>query len=126
MEYKVTMPILSDTMDKGKLIKWYVKAGDYVKKGDKLCEVESDKATMDIESFVDGVVKEILVKEGEEVPVKSVIAIIETTKQAQTQIQPQPQKTPKETKKEEIDIDIDEIINEVLQKPIGSASPAAM
>ena len=125
MEYKVTMPILSDTMDKGKLIKWYVKVGDYVKKGDKLCEVESDKATMDIESFVDGVVKEILVKEGEEVPVKSVIAIIETTKQAQTQIQPQPQKTPKETKKEEIDIDIDEIINEVLQKPTGSASPAA-
>jgi pyruvate dehydrogenase E2 component (dihydrolipoamide acetyltransferase) len=125
MEYKVTMPILSDTMDKGKLIKWYVKAGDYVKKGDKLCEVESDKATMDIESFVDGAVKEILVKEGEEVPVKSVIAIIETTKQTQTKIQPQPQKTPKETKKEEIDIDIDEIINEVLQKPKGIASPAA-
>ena len=77
MEYKVTMPILSDTMDKGKITKWYVKVGDYVKKGDKLCEVESDKAVMDIESFEEGVVKEILAKVGEEVPVKSVIAIIE-------------------------------------------------
>jgi pyruvate dehydrogenase E2 component (dihydrolipoamide acetyltransferase) len=121
MEYKVTMPILSDTMDKGKLIKWYVKVGDYVKKGDKLCVVESDKATMDIESFVEGVVKEILVKEGEEVPVKSVIAIIDTTAQI-----PQPQiKTPQKETKEEIEIDIDKIINEVLQKPKGSASPAA-
>ncbi|WP_456480700.1 2-oxo acid dehydrogenase subunit E2 [Nautilia sp.] len=78
MEYKVTMPVLSDTMDKGKITKWYVKPGDYVKKGDKLCEVESDKAVMDIESFEEGVVKEIVVKEGEEVEVKSVIAIIET------------------------------------------------
>jgi pyruvate dehydrogenase E2 component (dihydrolipoamide acetyltransferase) len=121
MEYKVTMPILSDTMDKGKLIKWYVKVGDYVKKGDKLCVVESDKATMDIESFVEGVVKEILVKEGEEVPVKSVIAIIDTTAQIP---QPQIKTTQKETK-EEIEIDIDKIINEVLQKPKGSASPAA-
>jgi biotin carboxyl carrier protein len=60
MEYKVTMPILSDTMDKGKIIKWYVKEGDFVKKGDKLVEIESDKATMDIESFVSGMVKQIL------------------------------------------------------------------
>jgi len=58
MEYKVTMPILSDTMDIGKLIKWYVKKGDFVHKGDKIAEIESDKATMDIESFVDGIVKE--------------------------------------------------------------------
>ena len=122
MEYKVTMPILSDTMDIGKLIKWYVKKGDFVHKGDKIAEIESDKATMDIESFVDGAVKEILVKEGEEVSVKSVIAIINTTKQIP---QPKSQKIPKKTKKEEIDTDIDEIINEVLQKPKGIASPAA-
>ena len=52
--------------------------GQYVKIGDKIAEVESDKATMDIETFKSGVVKKLLVKEGEEVPVKSVIAIIET------------------------------------------------
>ena len=81
MEYKIVMPILSDTMDKGKLIKWYVKEGQYVKEGDKIAEVESDKATMDIQTFKEGVVKKLLVKEGEEVPVKSVIAIIDTNAQ---------------------------------------------
>jgi len=80
MEYKVTMPILSDTMDYGVIAKWYVNVGDEVKKGDKLAEIESDKATMDIESFYDGVIKEILAKENEEVKVKSVIAIIDTNK----------------------------------------------
>ena len=78
MEYKVVMPVLSDTMDKGKLIKWYVNEGDYVNVGDKIAEVESDKATMDIETFKAGVVKKLLVSVGEEVPVKSVIAIIDT------------------------------------------------
>jgi len=78
MEYKVVMPVLSDTMDKGKLVKWYVNEGDYVKEGDKLAEVESDKATMDIQTFKNGIVKKLLVKEGDEVPVKSVIAVIDT------------------------------------------------
>ena len=78
MEYNVVMPVLSDTMDKGKLVKWYVSEGDYVKEGDKIAEVESDKAIMDIQTFKSGVVKKILVKEGDEVPVKSVIAVIDT------------------------------------------------
>jgi len=78
MEYNVVMPVLSDTMDKGKLVKWYVSEGDEVKEGDKIAEVESDKAIMDIQTFKSGVVKKLLVGEGEEVPVKSVIAIIDT------------------------------------------------
>ena len=77
MEYNVVMPVLSDTMDKGKLVKWYVSEGDFVKEGDKIAEVESDKAIMDIQTFKSGVVKKLLVSEGDEVPVKSVIAIIE-------------------------------------------------
>ncbi len=77
MEYKVVMPVLSDTMDKGKLVKWYVSEGDFVNEGDKIAEVESDKATMDIQTFKSGVVKKLLAKEGDEVAVKSVIAIIE-------------------------------------------------
>ena len=93
MEYKVTMPILSDTMDYGVIAKWYVNVGDEVKKGDKLAEIESDKATMDIESFYDGVIKEILAKENEEVKVKSVIAIIDTNKDIKiSKPQPQPKK----------------------------------
>jgi len=78
MEYNVVMPVLSDTMDKGKLVKWYVSEGDKVKEGDKIAEVESDKAVMDIQTFKSGVVKRLLVRVGEEVPVKSVIAIIDT------------------------------------------------
>ena len=78
MEYNVVMPVLSDTMDKGKLVKWYVSEGDFVKEGDKIAEVESDKAIMDIQTFKSGVVKKLLVSEGDEVPVKSVIAIIDT------------------------------------------------
>ena len=78
MEYNVVMPVLSDTMDKGKLVKWYVSEGDFVKEGDKIAEVESDKAIMDIQTFKSGVVKKLLVKEGDEVPVKSVIAVIDT------------------------------------------------
>jgi len=78
MEYKIVMPILSDTMDKGKLVKWYVNEGDFVKEGDKIAEVESDKATMDVQTFKSGVVKKLLVSVGDEVPVKSVIAIIDT------------------------------------------------
>ena len=101
MEYKVTMPILSDTMDKGILTKWYVSIGDSVKKGDILAEVESDKATMDIESFYDGIVKNILVKEGKEIKVKSVIAVIDTNKNIKIpkQTSKKENKIPKEDKK---------------------------
>ena len=77
MDYKINMPILSDTMEKGKLIKWHVKEGDVVKKGDVIAEVESDKAIMEIQTFKDGVVKKLLAKEGEEIPVKEPIAVIE-------------------------------------------------
>jgi pyruvate dehydrogenase E2 component (dihydrolipoamide acetyltransferase) len=135
MEYKITMPILSDTMDKGKIIKWYVKPGDKVKKGDKLCEVESDKATMDIESFYDGIVKEILAKEGDEVEVKSTIAIIEN---GELRIENENKETLQitndfsEDKKTDVEkTNIDELISSILnsptesKKPGGTASPAA-
>jgi len=78
MEYKIVMPVLSDTMDKGKLVKWHVSEGDFVKEGDVVAEVESDKAVMKIQTFKSGIVKKLLVKEGDEVPVKAPIAIIET------------------------------------------------
>ncbi len=85
MEYKITMPVLSDTMEKGKLIKWHVSEGQRVKKGDVIAEVESDKAIMEVQTFKDGIVKKLLVKEGEEVPVKSPIAIIDTSAKEEAQ-----------------------------------------
>ncbi|GAX87442.1 pyruvate dehydrogenase E2 component [Lebetimonas natsushimae] len=144
MEYKVTMPILSDTMDKGKIIKWYVKEGDFVKKGNKLVEVESDKATMDIESFVNGKVKKILAGVGEEVPVKSVIAVIETEAKNNEKLKVKSEKDNVKLKmengklkneklkkapekKEEIDIDklISELTSSTEKSISGNASPAA-
>jgi pyruvate dehydrogenase E2 component (dihydrolipoamide acetyltransferase) len=71
----ITMPALSPTMETGTLAKWIVKVGDSVKSGDILCEIETDKATMEVESIDEGVVAELVVAEGaEDVPVGQVIA----------------------------------------------------
>lgn len=72
----VKMPKLSDTMEEGVLAKWHKKEGDQVSSGDLLAEIETDKATMDFESFQDGVLLHIGVGEGEAVPVDSIIAVI--------------------------------------------------
>ncbi|WP_353662884.1 dihydrolipoamide acetyltransferase family protein [Hydrogenimonas sp. SS33] len=77
MAYNIVMPQLSDSMTEGKLVSWKVKPGDHVKVGDTIAEVESDKAIMEVQTFHDGVVKELKVKEGESAPVGSVIAVIE-------------------------------------------------
>lgn len=72
----VTMPRLSDTMTDGTVATWLKKVGDTVKNGDILAEIETDKATMEFESFNSGTLLYIGVKEGESAPVDSVLAII--------------------------------------------------
>ncbi len=72
----IRMPKMSDTMEEGVIASWLVKEGDKVKSGDILAEVETDKATMELESYEDGVLLHIGVKEKESVPVDGVIAII--------------------------------------------------
>jgi pyruvate dehydrogenase E2 component (dihydrolipoamide acetyltransferase) len=75
MAINITMPALSPTMESGTLAKWLVKVGDAVKPGDVIAEIETDKATMEVEAVDEGVVAEILVAEGsEDVKVNSVIA----------------------------------------------------
>lgn len=74
---QILMPALSPTMEEGKLSKWLVKVGDTVKSGDVLAEIETDKATMEVESVDEGVVREILVAEGTEgVKVNTPIALV--------------------------------------------------
>ncbi len=74
MPIDITMPALSPTMETGTLSKWLVKVGDAVKSGDVLAEIETDKATMEVESIDDGIVLELLTAEGSEgVPVGQVI-----------------------------------------------------
>jgi pyruvate dehydrogenase E2 component (dihydrolipoamide acetyltransferase) len=72
----VKMPKMSDTMTDGVVAKWHKKVGDKVKSGDVLAEIETDKATMDFESYQDGVLLFIGVEEGKSVPVDEVIAVL--------------------------------------------------
>ena len=72
----VTMPRLSDTMEEGTVASWLKSVGDEVEEGDILAEIETDKATMEFESFYSGTLLHIGIKEGEGAPVDSLLAII--------------------------------------------------
>src|SRR5579864_9128874 len=72
----VKMPKMSDTMTEGVLAKWHKKVGDKVKSGDVLAEIETDKATMDFESYQDGTLLYIGIQEGQAAPVDAVIAVL--------------------------------------------------
>ena len=72
----ITMPRLSDTMTEGVVAKWLKKVGDSIKEGDILAEIETDKATMEFESFNSGTLLHIGIHEGETAPIDSLLAII--------------------------------------------------
>ncbi len=74
----ITLPKMSDTMTEGVIVRWNVKVGDTVKSGDILAEVETDKATMDMEVYAKGTVLQLLVEEGNAIPVDGPIAIVGT------------------------------------------------
>ncbi len=76
MAVKVEMPKLSDTMEEGVIAKWNVSEGDKVESGDVIAEVETDKATMEVEVFDAGTVLKIMVDEGAAVPLGEVMAVI--------------------------------------------------
>ena len=72
----VKMPKLSDTMTEGVVAEWHKKVGDFVESGELLAEIETDKATMEFESFQDGVLLHIGVEKGKTAPVDSILAIL--------------------------------------------------
>src|SRR6478672_7094522 len=77
MPTQVLMPALSPTMEKGNLVKWHKKEGDAVKSGDVIAEIETDKATMEVEAVDEGTIGKILVPEGSnDVAVNTPIATI--------------------------------------------------
>ena len=77
MSINITMPALSPTMEEGKLAKWHVKEGDSVSSGDVIAEIETDKATMEVEAVDEGKIGKILVAEGtDNVKVNAVIAVL--------------------------------------------------
>lgn len=76
MAIKIEMPKLSDTMEEGVIAKWNIKEGDDVSSGDIIAEVETDKATMEVEAFDDGKVLKILADEGDAIPLGGLLAVI--------------------------------------------------
>ena len=77
MSIQITMPALSPTMEEGNLSKWHVKAGDKIEPGQVIAEIETDKATMEVEAVDEGVIAEILVPEGSQgVKVNTPIAVL--------------------------------------------------
>ncbi len=98
MAIHIEMPKLSDTMTEGTLVKWHKQPGDRVEIGDVIAEVETDKATMEMEAFDEGILLEIRVHEGEKVPIGGVLAILgapgEATAQPAAQGTPSPPAPP--------------------------------
>ena len=83
MPTQILMPRLSPTMEEGKLAAWHVKEGDRVRSGDVVAEIETDKATMEVEAPEDGVIEKLLLAAGtEHVPVNHPIALLATRTRA--------------------------------------------
>ncbi|MDH4099044.1 MAG: 2-oxo acid dehydrogenase subunit E2 [Nitrospirota bacterium] len=78
MAIKILMPKLSDTMEEGTIISWYMDEGDEVKAGDAIAEVETDKAVMDLQSFSSGILRKKLLEPGQAAPIGELIAVLGT------------------------------------------------
>lgn len=77
MATEFKMPMLGEVMEEGRILVWHKQEGDRVERGENLLEVETDKASMEVESTVSGVIQKILVAAGETVPVNTTLALIE-------------------------------------------------
>ena len=98
----IKMPRLSDTMKTGVVSKWYKKIGDLIKEGEVISDIETDKATMEFESFQEGILLYIGVKEGESAEVDSILAIIGDKNENIDKLLNEQKNETKESKKEEI------------------------
>jgi len=95
---KFIMPSLGSQMIEAKLIQWHVKPGDTVKKGDIIGEIDTEKGLIDVEVFEDGVISELVAKEGEVIPVGSVMAVINGEGKTE-KVTAKPAEMPKESAK---------------------------
>ncbi|MBI2939220.1 MAG: 2-oxo acid dehydrogenase subunit E2 [Chloroflexi bacterium] len=82
MPAEIVMPRMSDTMETGKVLRWLKREGQAVQKGEPLAEIETDKATMELESYESGTIERILVAEGQEVPIGTPIVLVERLTEA--------------------------------------------
>ena len=77
MATEFKMPMLGEVMEEGLIVNWLKQEGDTVARGENILEVETDKATMEVESTTSGVLKQILVPAGKTVPINTTLAVIE-------------------------------------------------
>ena len=127
----INMPRLSDTMEEGTLAKWFKKVGDTVKEGEILAEIETDKATMEFESFHDGILLHIGIDEGSTAPVDSIIAIIGSKgedissflKNADLEVKEEPKPEVKEEPKPEVKEEPKPEVKEE-PKPVSNNKPS--
>ena len=79
MKTEILMPAMSPSMKEGSLTKWFVKVGDFIQIGDLIAEIETDKASMEIESDIEGTIVELLINNSEDkIAIKTPIAIVDT------------------------------------------------
>ncbi len=91
MKQSITMPVLSDTMETGRLVRWNKQPGDPVKKGEALAEVETDKAILDVEAFADGFLAGPLAPVDTDIPVRQVIGyLVDDAEKGQAATPPSP------------------------------------
>jgi pyruvate dehydrogenase E2 component (dihydrolipoamide acetyltransferase) len=126
MPIEIKMPALSPTMEEGALAKWLVKAGDVVKSGDLMAEIETDKATMEFEAVDEGTIAEIVVPEGtDNVKVGAVIAILAAEGEDASSAKAAPKAEPKaEAPKQAEKADVAETKQAAAPAPSPSPAPA--
>jgi len=137
MAVKVEMPKLSDTMEEGVIAKWNVQEGDKVESGDIIAEVETDKATMEVEVFDAGTILKILADEGDAVPLGNLMAVIgeegedisELLKEAKSGGSSDSEEADSddktETKEEEQDEDYDPVFEDLEDKGNGQVAESS-
>ena len=105
MSIEILMPALSPTMLEGNLTKWLVSEGQEIKAGDVIAEIETDKATMEVEAVDEGYIEKLLYKEGDtNIPVNKPIALISGEKNSSTKIKDKKFEETSKTKKNEIKV----------------------
>jgi pyruvate dehydrogenase E2 component (dihydrolipoamide acetyltransferase) len=133
MAVKVEMPKLSDTMEEGVIAKWNVQEGDKVESGDIIAEVETDKATMEVEVFDSGTILKILVDEGEAVPLGQLMAVIgeededisDLLEEAESKSSGEATEEKAETKEKEQDEESKDVIGDLEDKGNGQVAESA-
>ena len=122
MSIEILMPALSPTMTEGNLTKWLVHEGQEVKAGDLIAEIETDKATMEVEAVDEGFIEKLLYKEGDNnIPVNQAIALISSGQSKNNNKKDDPKVLTKSSKKKEIQ-EIKEISKNNLQDEISTLS----